>query len=139
MNRSWRHDTAMVRGEEDGAPNMIGRGWKRVVDIICRKCRPISNMTSRGWGWCTGVANSGWASNRLRHLIPRSRKRLVLKRCRPKGSWCTPCPCPETWWFMPKWSEEVWTGIITEVCKETEVGYRIIQVRIYVAPCEGVP
>jgi hypothetical protein len=48
MNRSQRHNTAMIRGEKDGAPNIIGIGWKRVIDMICRKCRLISDMTSRG-------------------------------------------------------------------------------------------
>jgi hypothetical protein len=82
MNRGWRHDMTMTWGKKDGSPNIIGRGWGKDVDIIHRKCQPISDMIGRGGLWSTNVSDSNWASDRLRHLIPRSRERLVLKNCK---------------------------------------------------------
>jgi len=64
MNRSGRRDMAMIRGKNNGVPNIIGRGCGQVVDVVCRRSRPISNMSGRGWRWSTNMIDSDWASDR---------------------------------------------------------------------------
>jgi hypothetical protein len=49
MNRSGRRDMAMIQGKNNGAPNIIGRGWGKAVDVVCRRSRPIYDITGRGW------------------------------------------------------------------------------------------
>jgi hypothetical protein len=39
MNRSGRRDMAVIRGKKNGAPNITGRGWGQVVDIVGRRSR----------------------------------------------------------------------------------------------------
>jgi hypothetical protein len=48
MNRSERHDMAMIQGKKNGAPNIIVRGWGQVVNVVCRRSRPIFDITGRG-------------------------------------------------------------------------------------------
>jgi hypothetical protein len=63
MNRSRRRDMAMIRGKNNSAPNIIGRGWGKVVDVVGRRSRPISDITGRGWRWSTSMTDSDWAGD----------------------------------------------------------------------------
>ena len=63
MNRGGRHDKAMIQGKKNGAPNIIGRGWGQVVDLVGIRSRPISDITSRGWRLSTSMNQSDWVGD----------------------------------------------------------------------------
>ena len=117
----------------------IGICWKQVVDMICRKCRLISNVTSRGGRWCTGVDYSGWASDRLRYLSPRFWKILILKHCRPERILVYSLSWPRN---MMVYAKVVWRGLDGHHywgLQRDRGRIRIIRVRIYVALLWGYP